>query len=111
MIKSETDSCPKCGGELKYYDSVIRIQKFPEGKIRKKLLSRMKCRNCGSLHRVIPEDILPYKQYARSVVESNEEYLDYPSESSIYRWHAKNTCNIMRNTKEANYEQEKRKGK
>jgi len=100
MVKSETDVCPKCGGELKYYDYVIRTQKFPEGKFRKILLSRMKCRNCKSVHRVIPDDILPYKQYAKSVVEADAEYLDYPSESSVYRWHAKKATPLVKTKKE-----------
>lgn len=86
MVKNENDLCPKCGGQTKYYDYVIRTVKIPDGKKIKMLLSRVKCVECKSVHRVIPEDLIPYKQYSKQVVESTEEYLDYPSESTVKRW-------------------------
>lgn len=96
MVRKETDRCPKCGGQTKYYDYVIRKIKRPEGGISHRLLSRVKCTQCKSVHRVIPDDIIPYKQYSRETIESNRLFLDFPSDSTVKRWHAKKSSSLMK---------------
>lgn len=68
MVSNNQSVCPKCGGQLKYYDSVKRIVRTKRRKTRKVIIRRMKCEKCGSLHRELPEFILPYKQYEADVI-------------------------------------------
>lgn len=87
MVKHENDLCPKCGGITKYYDYVRRIQRGTEGKKNYILLSRVKCTVCGSVHRVIPDDVIPYVQYEKTIVEGcKDDVDDYPCDMTIKRW-------------------------
>lgn len=83
MVKSEKDRCPKCGGELRYYDCVKRVVKTPDRHVL--YLSRVKCLTCGSVHRV-SGDLKPYEQYPDSVIKNGETSVDgYPCRMTVYR--------------------------
>lgn len=87
--------CPKCGGGLKYYDKVRRIIRT-KGRITSwKTIRRMQCIKCRSVHREIPEDIFPYKQYEAEIIQGVMEglitpetigYEDYPCEMTMICW-------------------------
>lgn len=52
-------------------------------------LRRLKCRFCGALHLELPDLFLPYKHYAREVINKAVDGIlpDCPAENStIYRW-------------------------
>lgn len=61
--------CDKCGavGNFTYHASykryLIKISSSEQITI-----DRVKCRSCGATHALIPKDIIPYKQYAVSLV-------------------------------------------
>ena len=95
MIKVGDRICPKCGSELKYYDSVRRTIKGPNKNKKIILLARFKCSKCKSVHREIPDILIPYKHYSSKIIsaikngEINEftiGYEDYPSIQSMKRW-------------------------
>lgn len=95
MINSNQSSCPKCGAELKYYDSVRRIVRSKMRKTRKVIIRRMRCNRCGSLHRELPDFLFPYKQYESEIIIGVMEGLitsdtlgfeDYPCEMTMLRW-------------------------
>ena len=55
----------------------------------------MKCQVCGGLHRELPGDIFPYKQYEAEIIRGVIEglitcetigYEDYPCEMTMIRW-------------------------
>lgn len=97
MIRSGERMCPKCGGELRYFDTVDRLIKVENGKRKHISLDRYRCKQCRSVHRELPNDILPFKQYKASVVSgftsgelSNDilEYEDYPCAGTVRTWKA-----------------------
>ena len=68
MITNDVSTCPKCGGDLKYYDRVTRIVRTKGRKTWKIPMRRLQCTRCGSVHRELPELIFPYKQYEAEVI-------------------------------------------
>ncbi len=95
MIRRESATCPKCGGELRYYDKVQRIVRTKARITEWIVIRRLRCSTCGSLHRELPETLLPYKQYEAEVVIGVLEGLitcetlgfeDYPCEMTMARW-------------------------
>lgn len=95
MVSNNQSTCPKCGGQLKYYDSVKRIVRTKRRVTNKILIRRLRCLMCGSLHRELPECIYPYKQYEAEVIRGVIEGLitsgtigfeDYPCEMTMSRW-------------------------
>ena len=95
MISNVDTNCPRCGGALKYYDSVKRIIKTKYGLKNKIDIRRFQCRCCGSIHRELPYFILPYKQYRAEIIVGVLENIitcetlgfeDYPCESTMVRW-------------------------
>lgn len=95
VVKDGETKCPDCGNELKHYDWVNRVLKTKRGEKQKILVERKYCKVCHKVHRVITEDIIPYKQYERPVIEGviegfiNEETIgfeDFPSERQMKRW-------------------------
>lgn len=102
MVKENDIFCPLCGGHLHHYDNVKRLIRQKYGVKNFIFLERKKCNVCGHVHRVITNDILPYKHYKRSIIEgvllgfifsSCIEFEDYPSESTMLRWiREKNNC-------------------
>lgn len=95
MINDNQSNCPKCGGQLKYYDSVKRIVRTKNRITKRVIIRRMKCCKCGALHRELPEFLLPYKQYEINVIigvieglitSSTLGFEDYPCEMTMLRW-------------------------
>lgn len=95
MISNNESICPKCGGELKYYDSVKRIVRTKYGCKSKVNIRRFQCKRCGSTHRELPDFIFPYKQYEADIIIGVIEGLitcetlgfeDYPCEITMFRW-------------------------
>ena len=95
MITTDERICPKCGGQLKYYDSVKRFVRTKNRTTKLIILRRMRCTKCGKLHREIPKFIIPYKEYEYEVIMGVLEgyvtsdtlgYEDYPCEMTMIRW-------------------------
>ena len=94
MVSNNESTCPNCGGKLKYYDKVNRIVR---SKRRSTKWITMKCQVCGGLHRELPDDIFPYKQYEAEIIRGVLEgfitpetigFEDYPCEMTMIRWDA-----------------------
>ena len=92
MITNDVSTCPKCGGDLKYYDRVTRIVRTKGRKTWKIPMRRLQCTRCGSVHRELPELIFPYKQYEAEVIIGVLEgfitcetigFEDYPCEMTM----------------------------
>lgn len=95
MIIYHETRCPKCGGHLKYYNTVKRIIKNKGGKNEHIYLRQFICDKCSSIHRELPNNLLPYKHYNAEIIEgvvSNKItsddicYEDFPSEITMKRW-------------------------
>ena len=95
MIIEMQTKCPKCGGELKIYGSVLRIIRTKKRISKWIKLRRFKCVLCGSVHRELPNYLLPYKQYEAEIIIGVVEgiitsdtlgYEDYPCEMNMKRW-------------------------
>lgn len=95
MVNTNESICPKCGGQLKYYDSVKRIVRTKQRTTKKIFLRRLRCSLCHSVHREIPYFIFPYKQYEKEIIIGVLEklitpetlgYEDYPCEMTMFRW-------------------------
>ena len=68
MVSMNASICPKCGGELKHYDSVQRIIRTKARRTSWMRLRRLRCVKCGTFHRALPEVLFPYKQYEAEVI-------------------------------------------
>ena len=99
MITEKKTICPLCGGELQGYDHVSRVVRDKYGETSYIKIPRYKCRSCGRLHRKLPEDILPFKQYTKEIILGVKEgwitpetigFEDYPCEMTMRRWSARN---------------------
>lgn len=97
MITGDRTTCPKCGGKLKHYDTVKRIVRMKGGLIERTKISRVYCSACGAVHRLLPENLLPFKQYEAEIIFGVLEGLitsdtlgfeDYPCEMTMLRWHS-----------------------
>ena len=95
MVMQDQSTCPKCGGELKYYDSVPRIVRTKGRETTRVPMRRFRCAHCGAVHRELPELLFPYKQYETEVIIGVLEGLitcetlgfeDYPCEATMVRW-------------------------
>lgn len=96
MIFSDLQQfCPDCGGDLKHYDRVKRIKKERYHKSEWVYITRRRCASCNKLHRVLPDDILPFKQYSKEVIfgvmdglidDSVLGFENFPSGSTMKRW-------------------------
>lgn len=87
--------CKHCGGHTKPYDRVKRILKMKGGNKRYIWVQRYQCPDCGKIHRVLPDYILPYKQYDAEIIRGVIEgiitpdtygYEDYPCDKTMERW-------------------------
>lgn len=87
--------CPKCGGELKHYDTVKRIVRTKGGQVKRVKVRRAYCHYCGEIHRQLPEFLIPFKQYEAGIIFGVLEELitpetlgfeDYPCEMTMVRW-------------------------
>ena len=95
MITNDELTCPECGGALKYYDKVKRIIRTKNRTSKYIKIRRLKCTKCGSIHRELPDDIIPYKHYEAEIIRGVLEGLitsdtlgfeDYPCEMTMIRW-------------------------
>lgn len=95
MVSIGVTTCPKCGGELKYYDNVGRIVRSKWGRTSRIRIRRLRCVRCRAMHREIPELIFPYKEYEAEVILGVLEGLityetigfeDYPCELTMKIW-------------------------
>lgn len=95
MVTGDTQLCPKCGGALKHYDSVNRIVRTKGRRTVWVRIRRLRCTRCGRFHRLLPDSLLPYKQYEAEVIRGVVEGLitpdtvgfeDYPCEMTMERW-------------------------
>ena len=98
MVSLDNMVCPNCGHDLKYYDSVSRILRT-RGRVTDSVrIRRFRCSNCNKIHREIPDDIYPYKQYEAEIIRGVLEgyitsdtygYEDYPCATTMNRWRTK----------------------
>ena len=97
--------CPVCGEPLSYRDSCVRIMRLEGGMKRRFLIRRLKCSNCGRLHRELPDCLVPYKHYASEVISGvldgivspdDEDSADFPCEMTMRRWHCWLEANRLR---------------
>ena len=91
MIFTKGSVCPKCGGELQKRGSAIRYIRYGNGDRIKIRVKRYSCKKCGSWHTLIPDDILPYKQYSKKIVNGevdleDTQYENYPCDMTKKRW-------------------------
>ena len=95
MIKEGQTSCPKCSGGLKYYDTVRRVARTKKRVTRRLYIKRLRCKDCRSLHRELPNMIFPYKQYEAELILGVLDgyigkdilgYENYPNEVTMIRW-------------------------
>lgn len=95
MVRYGEVSCPKCGGQLKYYDSVQRTVLTKYRKKNRTYIRRFQCCSCKCIHREIPDYICPYHQYESEIIFGALEGLitsetlgfeDYPCEATIKKW-------------------------
>lgn len=95
MVRMDETICPDCGGGLKYYDSVKRIIRTRGRNTKKIVIRRLRCPKCRKIHRELPNDILPYKQYETEIIQGVLDgfittetfgYEDYPCEMTMIRW-------------------------
>lgn len=97
-------TCSNCEGDMKYYDSVIRIVRTKGRKARQIKIQRFRCPHCGSIHRNLPDDVFPYKQYEAEIIRGVIEglitcetigYEDYPCEMTMIRWKAQKLQRLL----------------
>ncbi len=95
MVSEGKSICPKCGGTLRYFDRVQRIVRTKNRQTEWIEIRRLHCTSCGALHRELPDDLYPYKQYEAEVIRGVLEGLitcetlgfeDYPCEMTMVRW-------------------------
>lgn len=95
MIKENELICPNCGKNLKRHDCVKRHYRTKGGVRKYILVERMKCIDCGKIHRVIPDFLCAYKHYEKEIISGVLEglitsdtigYEDFPCEMTMTRW-------------------------
>ena len=91
----DEDICPHCGGKVKYYDSVSRIVRTTGRRTSFVSIPRYRCTKCGEIHRKLPSNLLPFKQYEKEIIRGVQNgwitpetygYEDYPCEMTMIRW-------------------------
>lgn len=80
---------------MKRYDKVKRIVKKEYNEQSVIFLERFKCTKCNHIQRVYPDEVIPFKQYSKTVIvdvlegfvdEETLGYEDYPSSMTMTRW-------------------------
>lgn len=99
MVFKNENKCPYCGGYLKSFDRVRRLRRGKSGRKEWIYIYRKKCMDCGSIHRELSGDLLPYKHYDSEIIFGVVEglitsdtlgYEDYPCEKTMDIWRAQN---------------------
>jgi len=97
VVRPDRTVCPKCGGQLKHFDNVKRIVRTKARRTEWIEIRRLRCTYCGALHRELPIELYPYKQYEAEIIQGVLEGLitcetlgfeDYPCEMTMSRWMA-----------------------
>ena len=95
MINNVELICKECGDRLKYFDKVKRIIRTKNRKTKWITIKRYKCKNCQKIHRILPDNLLPFKQYEKEVIMGVKDgiitsdtygFEDYPCEMTMKRW-------------------------
>lgn len=95
MIRINSVVCPNCSGKLKYFDSVKRMVRTKARQTEWIEIRRLRCSSCGKIHRELPDELFPYKQYEAELIRGVIEglitcetlgYEDYPCEMTMLRW-------------------------
>jgi hypothetical protein len=103
MIRRGIPVCPKCGGELKYFDMVKRSV-LTKGRVLMYLeIRRFKCKKCDGSHRELPSFIYPYKHYEAELINGVLEgyitpdtlgFENFPCEATMIRWKSQKIKNF-----------------
>lgn len=75
MISDNQSICPKCGGQLKYYDHVQRLVRTKFGNKKWVAIRRLRCCKCHAVHRELPDFIFPYNRIALDVAALNVQHV------------------------------------
>lgn len=95
MVVTGVNVCPYCKGDLKQYDCVSRLVRTKGGKGEHVRIRRLRCSKCNKLHREIPNDIYPFKQYEAEIIDGvlagyitsdTIGFEDRPCEMTMKRW-------------------------
>ena len=96
MIKSgDTKICSLYGQPLRLYSRVTRIIRGEYGEVNHIKIRRYHCYNCKKVHRELPDNLMPHKQYDAQIiidfvdglVSTNDlPYENYPCEVTAKRW-------------------------
>lgn len=104
MVNEGETLCPRCGAELKHYDTVRRIVRGKYGISRRTYVNRLRCCGCGSIHRALPSFIFPLKHYEKEIINGVLEGLitpetlgfeDYPCEATMEHWRRNPPSSIL----------------
>lgn len=104
MVTHNESTCPDCGGQLKYYDRVLRIVRTKRRNTKWVRIRRLRCSDCGRLHRELPKFLFPYKQYEAEIIGGVIEglitcetigYEDYPCEMTMIRWRSSRKLQLL----------------
>ncbi len=68
MITENKLTCSNCRTVLKYYDKVSRIVRSRNRETKWIKVERFRCPMCRSIHRNLPDYVLPYKQYESKII-------------------------------------------
>lgn len=95
MVNVGNTNCPRCGGNLRRYD-VVKGVLLSRYCVRKYIfVERYICTVCKSIHRALPDNVLPYKRYKKEVITGvvygyitceTIGFEDYPCETTMIRW-------------------------
>lgn len=95
MIRSGVLLCPGCAGPLVYFDTVRRKLWTRNQEKQLILIPRYRCPACGTIHRALPDTVVPYQRYEAELIRGVLEglitvetlgYEDYPCEATMERW-------------------------
>jgi len=100
MIRDINDTCPDCGGKVRYRDKTKRIIKSEYGQSMYIMIPRYKCIECKKIHRLLPNNLKPYKHYRADIIDGminniitcdDLPYEDWPTPLTVERWKKFNT--------------------
>lgn len=75
MISDNQSICPKCGGQLKYYDHVQRLVRTKFGNKKWVAIRRLRCCKCYAVHRELPDFIFPYNSMNQTLLSACSKVL------------------------------------